>query len=66
MPTHADLAAKLLRDASVFFRSVAESNPGLSEHMMENAEVYAQVADLVQADPTAELDLDDEQENPSN
>jgi hypothetical protein len=59
MPTHADLAAKLLRDASVFFRSIAENNPDMKDQMLENAEVYDQVADLVQSAPGAEIDLDD-------
>jgi hypothetical protein len=59
MPTHADLAAKLLRDASVFFRSIAENNPDMKDQMLENAEVYDQVADLVQSSPSAEIDLDD-------
>ena len=59
MPTHADLAAKLLRDAAAFFRNVGEQNPELKATMDDNADVYSQVADLVECEPTAELDLEE-------
>lgn len=52
MPSHAQLAAKLLRDAATFFRTIAEQNPPLKEQMGENASVFEQVADLVENDPT--------------
>ncbi|WP_305098117.1 hypothetical protein [Croceibacterium aestuarii] len=55
MPTNAHLAAKLLRDAGVFFRNVAEQNPPIAEQMNDNAQVYDQVADLVEGDPTGNL-----------
>lgn len=55
MPTHAQLAAKLLRDAAAFFKTLGTENPPLKEQMDENAAVFEQVADLVEADPTAEL-----------
>lgn len=51
MPSHAQLAAKLLRDAATFFRTIAEQNPPLKEQMNENASVFDQVADLVEGDP---------------
>lgn len=51
MPSHAQLAAKLLRDAATFFRTIAEQNPPLKEQMGENASVFDQVADLVERDP---------------
>lgn len=54
--THADLAAKLLRDAANFFRTIAEQNPALSEAMMENAEIYEDIALLVEEDPTGIAD----------
>ena len=57
MPTHAQLAAKLLRDAATFFRNVGAQNPALADDMNENAAVYEQVADLTEADPTGELPL---------
>ena len=57
MATHAQLAAKLLRDAGSFFRNVGEQNPPLKEQMNDNADVYDQVAALVEQDPTGELDV---------
>lgn len=50
-PTHAALAAKLLRDAATFFRTIGEQNEPLREQMTENSSVFLQVADLVEADP---------------
>jgi hypothetical protein len=55
MPTNAQLAAKLLRDAGVFFRNVGEQNPPIAEQMNENAQVYEQVAAMVESDPTGDL-----------
>tara|TARA_B100000508_G_scaffold140466_1_gene141592 strand:+ start:1065 stop:1241 length:177 start_codon:yes stop_codon:yes gene_type:complete len=51
MPAHSELAAKLLRDAAAFFQTIAEQNPPLKEQMDENADVFKQVADLVESDP---------------
>ena len=59
MATHADLAAKLLRDAAFFFRNVGEQNPSLKAEMDDNADVYEQVASLVETDPNGDLDLDE-------
>jgi hypothetical protein len=59
MPTHADLAARLLRDAAKFFRSLGENNPELKADMEDNADVFEQVADLVESDPYGELDPDE-------
>lgn len=55
MPTHAQLAARLLRDAAAFFRTLGTENPPLKEQMEENANVFEQVADLVEFNPNAEL-----------
>lgn len=63
MATHADLAAKLLKDAAIFFRSVGEQNSGLKEQMDDNADVYDQVAELLLADPHGEIDLDGSDES---
>jgi hypothetical protein len=52
MPSHAELAAKLLRDAAAFFKTISEQNPPLKEQMDENADVFQQVADLVEQNPT--------------
>lgn len=63
MATHADLAAKLLRDAAIFFRNVGEQNQPLKEQMDDNADVYEQVASLLEANPTGELDLEEEDDD---
>lgn len=61
MPTtHSDLAVRLLCDAATFFEAVGEQNPPLREQMVENAEVFRQVAQLVDSDPTGVLQKDDE------
>jgi len=57
MATHAELASKLLRDAANFFRNVGEQNPPLKDQMNDNADVYDQVAQLVETDPSGELDV---------
>ncbi|MCB1530412.1 MAG: hypothetical protein H6853_01470 [Rhodospirillales bacterium] len=56
MPSHAQLAAKLLRDAATFFKTISEQNPPLKEQMDENASVFEQVADLVESDPTGVIE----------
>jgi len=58
MATHVDLAAKLLKDAAIFFRNVGEQNAGLKGQMDDNADVYDQVAELLRTDPQGEIDLD--------
>lgn len=55
MPTHAELAARLLRDAAVFFRTVADQNPSLHDAMTENAQVFEDVAQMVETDPLGQL-----------
>ena len=55
MSTHAELAAKLLRDAAGFFRNVGEQNEAIQDQMQENANVYERVAELVEADPEGEF-----------
>ncbi len=59
MATYAQLAAKLLRDAAIFFRNVGAQNDPLKEQMNDNASVYDQVADLVEKNPNGILDLDE-------
>ena len=56
MPSHSELAAKLLRDAAAFFKTIAEQNPPLKEQMAENADVFEQVADLVEQDPNGVIE----------
>jgi hypothetical protein len=55
MPTHAQLAAQLLRDAAVLMRTLGEQNQALDAQMRENADVFEQVAALVERDPTGSL-----------
>jgi len=61
MITYAEMAAKLLRDAAGFFRNVGEQNPPLRDQMNDNAEVYDQVADLLEQDPMGTLELTEEE-----
>lgn len=56
MPAHSELAAKLLRDAAAFFKTIAEQNPPLKDQMVENADVFEQVADLVEKDPNGQIE----------
>ncbi|PJB68970.1 MAG: hypothetical protein CO093_11745 [Alphaproteobacteria bacterium CG_4_9_14_3_um_filter_47_13] len=59
MPTHAELAGRLLRDAAKFFRTIGEQNATLKPQMDENATVFDQVATLVEQDPTGAIKNDD-------
>lgn len=63
MANHAQLAAKLLRDAATFFRNVGEQNAPLKEQMEDNASVYDQVADLLERDPLGIMDMGDDAGN---
>ena len=56
MPSHAQLAARLLRDAAQFFRTVGEQNEPLKDQMQENARVFDQVAALVENDPNGVIE----------
>ncbi len=56
MPSHAEIAARLLRDAATFFRAVGEQNEALRDQMTENADVFEQVAVLVETDPAGQLE----------
>ena len=58
MLTHSQLAAKLLRDAAIFFRTIGEQNPPLKIQMDENANVFEQVADLTERDPSGIISED--------
>ncbi len=55
MATHAELAARLLRDAAHFFRTIGSQNEPLNAQMTENADVFEQVANLVETDPTGKI-----------
>lgn len=56
MPTHAELASKLLADAATFFRTLADQNEELKEQMTENANVFEQMSGLVAQDPQGQLE----------
>jgi hypothetical protein len=56
MPTHAELAAQLLRDAAGFFRALSEQNAEMKAQMIENADVFEQVATLVEKDPNGNIE----------
>ena len=51
MPSHADVAAKLLRDAAAFFLVIGEQNPPITDEMKINARTFRAIADLVESDP---------------
>lgn len=55
MPTHAEVAAKLLREAAKFYRVIGEQNDALTDKMNQSARVYDDVAALVENDPTGLL-----------
>ena len=55
MTTHAEIAARLLRDAAAFFRTIGDQNQPLAEQMAENARVFEQVAELVETNPNGEI-----------
>ena len=58
MPTHTELATRLLRDAAQFFRSLGAQNEPLQSQMEQNATVYDQVANLLEQDPTGAIQDD--------
>ncbi|MEQ9563380.1 MAG: hypothetical protein RLN69_12735 [Woeseiaceae bacterium] len=62
MPTtsYVELATKLLRDAAGFFRNVGEQNASMKEQMFDNADVYEQVADLLEDNPNGLLELEED------
>ncbi len=56
MPTHAELAGKLLIDATAFFRTLAEQNPDIQKEMNENAGVFEQMSTLISQSPEGKID----------
>lgn len=55
MPTHAELAGKLLIDAAGFFKTLAEQNPDIQAEMTENAGVFEQMAALITQEPRGNI-----------
>lgn len=55
MPSHAELASKLLVDAAGFFRTLGEQNEPIQQQMSENASVFEQMAGLITQNPDGEI-----------
>lgn len=53
---HSELAGKLLVDAATFFVTLAEQNEPIKDQMLENANVYKQIGELVMNNPLGILD----------
>ena len=51
MPTHAEIAGKLLVDAANFFKTIAEQNEDIQDEMNQNAGVFEQMAGIVSSEP---------------
>ena len=51
------LAAILLRRAVSFLRTIGEVDETLTEQMRRNAELYEQMADLLENDPEGEMEV---------
>lgn len=58
--THAQVAARLLRGAADFFRSISGENPSIKRELEINAETCEKAADRIERDPMGEApQLDD-------
>lgn len=53
--SHAEMAARLLDDASTFFLAVGKTNPPIQEAMDQNAKVFKDLAKFMRHDPMAEV-----------
>jgi hypothetical protein len=53
--THAEFAAKLLRNAASIFRTIAGGDPASDDRTDQFASLYEQMADLVEKDPLGEI-----------
>lgn len=58
METNATLAASLMRKAAEFFRSLGQGNPDVRDQMLEHADVFEAVANLVEHDPLGKAPTD--------
>jgi hypothetical protein len=52
--TNAQIAAKLLRGAADFFRTISKENPGVKDELEMNAKTCEMAADRVELDPGGE------------
>lgn len=64
MTKHSELAANLLRDAAVFYRQIADTNPSVASSLRESAETFDAAATLVESDPNGVVQLDPPETNP--
>jgi hypothetical protein len=55
MKTHAELAARLLREAAVIFRTINLPDADVQQRLDSFGKLYEQVADLVEKDPSAPI-----------
>ncbi|MCB1318596.1 MAG: hypothetical protein KDK27_21675, partial [Leptospiraceae bacterium] len=53
-----EAAARLLRGAAHFFRTVGEQDESYAEQMNDNADVYEQMAQLVETNPEGTINMD--------
>ena len=51
-----EMVGKVLKDAASFFVTLAEQNEPIKDQMLENANIYNQMGDLVAEDPLGVLD----------
>ncbi len=61
MPTSAEQAAKLLRNAAKFFHQVGDQTPALSDQMEQSARNFEHVAAHVESDANGECPPLDEE-----
>ncbi len=54
--THGELAGRLLSDAGIFFRTLAQENEPIRELMNQNADVYEAIAERVSQNPLGIMD----------
>ena len=52
--THAEMAARLLRGAASFYRSISNDNPRVKDELEINAKSCEMTADRVESDPLGE------------
>ena len=52
--THAEITARLLKDAADFFINMAETNASIKKEMTENAAMFRQVSNAMMTQPMGE------------
>ncbi|MFO1127168.1 MAG: hypothetical protein U1E66_01830 [Rhodospirillales bacterium] len=55
MTTHAELSARLLREAAAIFRTMAWPDAEVTNRVETFSKLFDRVADLVEVDPTGEI-----------